>query len=66
MDYNLYRWGDSAMSTKSKKLSAGSLKTDDGKPIKAGESVFSDTIWQKLKTKEGSEAKLKEKLKVKS
>lgn len=51
---------------KSKKLSAGSLKDDDGKPIKAGESVFSDSIWQKLKVKEGAEATLKAKLKVKS
>ena len=54
------------MSTKGKKLSAGSLKDDDGKPIKAGESVFSDKMWDKLKTKEGAEAKLKSKLKVKS
>lgn len=54
------------MSTKSKKLSAGSLKDDDGKPIKAGESVFSDSLWSKLKAKEGTEAKLKAKLKVKS
>lgn len=53
-------------SVKSKKLSAGSLKDDDGKPIKAGESVFSDPHWQKLKAKEGTEAKLKQKLKVKT
>ena len=39
------------MAEKSKKLSAGRLKDDDGKPIKAGESVFSDSIWQKLKVK---------------
>lgn len=54
------------MSTKSKKLSAGSLKDDDGEPLKAGESVFSDPLWQKLKAKEGTEAKLKQKLKVKT
>ena len=36
------------MGTKSKKLSAGSPKDDDGKPIKAGESVFSDSLWGKL------------------
>lgn len=53
------------MSAKSKKLSAGSLKDDDGKPIKADESVFSDPLWGKLKAKEGTEAKLKTKLKVK-
>lgn len=53
------------MGTKSKKLSAGSLKDDDGKPIKAGESVFSDKMWSKFKAKEGTEAKLKAKLKVK-
>ena len=53
------------MGTKSKKLTAGSLKDDDGKPIKAGESVFSDPLWSKLKAKEGAEAKLKTKLKVK-
>lgn len=54
------------MSTKSKKLSAGSPKDDDGEPLKAGESVFSDPLWQKLKAKEGTEAKLKQKLKVKT
>jgi len=52
------------MAEKSKKLSAGRLKDDDGEPVKAGESVFSDTLWGKLKTKEGTEAKLKAKLKV--
>lgn len=36
------------MAAKSKKLSAGSMKDDDGKPIKAGESVFSDSLWGKL------------------
>lgn len=51
---------------KSKKLSAGGLKDDDGKPIKAGESVFSDPLWTKLKAKERTEAKLKQKLKVKT
>ena len=30
------------------KLSNGELKDDDSKPIKAGESVFSDKTWQKL------------------
>lgn len=39
MEHNLYRRLDSTMSTKSKKLSSGGLKTDDGKPIKAGEAV---------------------------
>ena len=29
-------------------LSDGKLKDDDGKPVKAGESVFSDKTWQKL------------------
>lgn len=47
------------------KLLKGKLKEDDGKPLKAGESVFSDPLWTKLKAKEGAEAKLKTKLKVK-
>ena len=51
---------------KSKKLSAGSLKDDDGKPIKAGESVFSDPLWQKLVKKEKTEKAVKDKLKVKT
>lgn len=51
---------------KSKKLSSDRLKDDDSKPIKAGESVFSDPLWTKLKTKEGTEVKLKAKLKVKT
>lgn len=53
-------------SVKSKKLSAGSLKYDDGKPIKAGESVFSDPLWQKLVKKEKTEKAVKDKLKVKT
>lgn len=50
---------------KSKKLSAGGLKDDDGKPIKAGESVFSDSLWGKLVKKEKTEKAVKDKLKVK-
>ena len=30
------------------KLSNGELKDDDSKPIRAGESVFSDKTWVKL------------------
>jgi len=44
---------------KSKKLSAGSLKDDDGKPLKAGESVFSDPLWQKLKIETDKVKKVK-------
>ena len=54
------------MAVKSKKLSAGSLKDDDGKLIKAGESVFSDPLWQKLVKKEKTEKAVKDKLKVKT
>ncbi len=53
------------MAKKSKKKSAGGLKDDDGKPIRAGESVFSDSLWQKLVKKEKTEKLLKDKLKVK-
>ena len=48
------------------KLSAGELKDDDSKPLKAGESVFSDKTWQKLiaKAKNKDEKELIKQLKA--
>ncbi len=42
----------------------GNLKKHDGSPVKAGESVFSKNLWDKLIIKEGSETKIKNKLKI--
>ena len=47
------------MSTKNKKLFAGNLKDYDGGPVKVGESIFSEVLWNKLKVIEVMEANLK-------
>lgn len=48
------------------KLSKGTLKEDDGKPLKPGESVFSGKTWGKLisKTKNKDEKELLKVLKA--
>ena len=48
------------------KLSNGELKDDDSKPLKAGESVFSDKTWAKLiaKAKNKDEKELLKQLKT--
>ena len=52
------------MVNKSKKLSKGKVKDDDGSFLLPDESFISVSLWSSLVSKEGGEGHLKQKLKA--